>query len=185
LARQISGNSLNPNRNRTDLYPTHPVWTRALLDNVEFKGPVLEPASGYGDMVRVLEEHGYSVTASDILEGDDFLERTEPWVGDIITNPPYKLADEFIHHAMSLASGRVAMLLPIGSLGGINRYKNLWSVKPPEVVLIISRRMPVGGKTSQFNHIWCVWPRPDDVKDTKVLWVEGVLEPCRARNLQK
>jgi hypothetical protein len=74
---------------------------------------------------RVLESAGYKVRSSDILTGTDFLKECEPWVGSIITNPPYKLRNRFIATALLLATEQVAILLPIPRLGGQARYKYL------------------------------------------------------------
>lgn len=154
---RIGGNQFNSNRHPTDLYPTHPAWTEALLNTVKFSGPILEPACGNGDMVTVLERYGHRVTATDILTGEDFLSRTEPWAGDIITNPPYRFMDQFVDKATKLASGKVAMLMPVGALGGQRRFKNTWSVVVPELVLVVASRMPINGVASQFNHVWVVF----------------------------
>jgi hypothetical protein len=154
---RIGGNQSNPDRHPTDLYPTHPAWTQALLAQVTLEGPVWEPAAGNGDMVQVLEDYSYQVRATDILTGTDFLAQTDRWDGSIVTNPPYRHADEFVHKALSLTSAPVAMLLPIGALGGQRRFTQLWAAKPPSRIVVVAKRMPVYGKASQFNHIWAVW----------------------------
>ena len=54
-----------------------------------------------------LIELGYEVRSTDLIDrgygegGIDFLQTTEMWDGDILTNPPYKYAKEFIEHAMT------------------------------------------------------------------------------------
>jgi hypothetical protein len=111
-----------------DQYFTEPWVTQALLDAVKFRGVIWEPASGRGDMVRVIEAAGYSVIASDII-GDvlgftpahrhDFFSPVlsrginpyRPF--SIVTNPPYKLAERFLRHALALTEpvgGQIAML---------------------------------------------------------------------------
>jgi len=170
---RIGGNQPNPERHPTDLYPTHPVWTEALLQTVRLRGIIWECAHGNGDMTRVLKEHGYKVRATDIMTGTDFLVQSKPWKGSIVTNPPYSHADEFISKALLLASEQVAMLLPIGALGGQKRYRDLWSERPPAIIIIVAARMPIGtGGASQFNHIWAVWD-PQHDGDTVVKWVSG------------
>ncbi len=169
---RIGGNQPNQNRDKNDFYPTHPHWTATLLNVVKFDGPVWEPACGQGHMVKVIEGFGYKVRSTDIVTGDDFLKCSTRWEGDIITNPPYRLLDEFIEKAIELASGRVAMLMPIGALGGKNRLRKLWTVTPPEVVLIIASRMPVNEKTSQFNHVWAVFNAKETAKSSKIVWSE-------------
>lgn len=160
---QIAGNQHNPNRHPFDDYPTDPLWTEALLDRVEFRGRILEPSAGSGQMVEVLERRGYKVKARDLERtGDDFLSWTGRWRGSIITNPPYRHADEFLKIALGAASEQVAMLLPINGLGGKKRSAWLWHANPPALVLIVPRYMNVVDRTSQFYHVWCVWdPRYD------------------------
>ena len=167
---RIGGNQRNDDRHPNDLYPTHPHWTNVLFDVVKFKGPIWEPAAGNGDMVDVIKGRGYSVRATDISTGQDFLKCTQPWKGDIVTNPPYRILDAFIEKALELASGRVAMLMPIGALGGKSRHSRLWTVHPPETVLVVASRMPVMGKTSQFNHVWAIFNDSERPSYTRVEW---------------
>jgi hypothetical protein len=155
----LAANQFNPNRSPTDLYPTAAAWTRALLREVRLRGPLWEPAAGNGDMVRELQRAGYQVCATDVLTGVDFLTVTTPWPGAIITNPPYRFAYEFIDRALTLAAHQVAMLLPMGALGGIDRCRRLWQPRPPTLILVIANRMVVHGKPSQFNHLWAVWDK--------------------------
>jgi hypothetical protein len=111
---------LGYSRNEADYYPT-PAWcTEALLTNLSsVTGEVWEPACGEGHISTVLEGRGLFVTSSDLrftgygAGGVDFL-AAEDEVDNIITNPPYTLAEEFIIHALEAtqtASGKVAMLL--------------------------------------------------------------------------
>lgn len=108
-----------------DAYFT-PRWcTQRLLDAVELRGPVWEPACGDGAIVRVLEANGYQVTASDLVDHglesaitpSDFLAGpVSPWPGTIITNPPYRdgLDEAFVRRALEATErlgGMVAMLL--------------------------------------------------------------------------
>jgi len=58
-------------RRANDAYYTQPRVTQALLDAIKLRGRVWEPASGRQDMVRVLEQAGYQVFASDLAEDRD------------------------------------------------------------------------------------------------------------------
>lgn len=112
-------------RRENDAYWTEPRVTEALLGKVRLRGDVWEPACGRGDMVRVLQAHGYTVHASDIKRYDgapedtltlDFLDVARIWprVETIITNPPYSHAVAFIERAITLmrpVRGMVVMLL--------------------------------------------------------------------------
>lgn len=79
-----------------DLYQT-PNWvTEALIPHIPKRvKDIWEPASGAADMVKTLRHHGYSVRASDIKTGTDFLTTTVMRGQAIITNPPYSDAQQF------------------------------------------------------------------------------------------
>lgn len=160
MTRQIAGNQHNPNRKPFDDYPTDPLWTQALCDRVRFRGKIWEPACGSGQMSKVLESNGYDVLATDLeRHGADFLTHGGEWNGSIITNPPYRHADEFLQKALESATEQVAMLLPVNALGGKKRSAWLWHVQPPALTLLVPRYMNVLDRTSQFYHVWCVWDR--------------------------
>jgi hypothetical protein len=93
-----------------DDYAT-PIWVvDALLAVESFAGKICEPAPGAGHMVCALEAAGHTVTA---LAGD-FLACSAPFP-NIVTNPPFSLADAFVRHALELTyplSGKVCLLLP-------------------------------------------------------------------------
>ncbi|UPT91425.1 class I SAM-dependent methyltransferase [Bradyrhizobium barranii subsp. apii] len=109
-----------------DLYETPAVATHALLKAEKLPQILWEPACGPGAIVRVLREAGHQVLATDLIYHDsldqdhggrDFLlERELPKLADgnaveaIVTNPPFKLAGEFVEHAMKLCP-RLIMLL--------------------------------------------------------------------------
>lgn len=150
-----------------------------------FRGPILEPACGSGRLVRMLKrETGKKVVGFDIKKGHDFLERTEPWKGDIVTNPPYRggLAEKFSRHALKLASGRVAMLVQSGFVWGGRRARGLFREFKPEAIIVIPDRIYflVEGEpldSQFFSHCWIVWP--DRVKrrrgnyETLVFWANS------------
>jgi hypothetical protein len=89
-------------------------------------------------LAKVFKERGYNVVASDLIDrgygtgGVDFLKWDMPFDGDIITNPPYKYAKEFVEHALSLVpDGRkVVMFLKIQFLEGQARRKMFDEVPP-------------------------------------------------------
>jgi hypothetical protein len=168
---RIAGNQSNDDRNPTDYYPTDPRWIEALLKVHSPPGPVWEPACGQGHIVGVLRAHGYEVRATDILTGDDSLLASEPFQGSIVTNPPYRHADCFIEKALALAAGTVAMLLPLGYLGGARRTQRIWAAQPPTLALVVPQRMCVNGQASQFSHCWAVWERglADDPRRKPIL----------------
>jgi hypothetical protein len=110
-----------------DLYQTPPEAVHALLSVESFVGTIWEPACGPGSIVNVLRTAGHRVHATDILDygladsesGVDFLlEWQTPGfhIGAIVTNPPFKLAGQFVSHALTLGVPKIAMLLRLAFL---------------------------------------------------------------------
>ena len=114
-----------------DLYETPPVAVHALLRVEALPKAIWEPACGPGSIVKVLRGAGHRVYASALVQygcedsdsGVDFLmERAPPYaVGAIVTNPPYKLANKFVAHALALGIPKVVMLLRLAFLESESR----------------------------------------------------------------
>ena len=112
-----------------------------------------------GHLAKVFEKAGYDVIATDLIYrgyGDpeplDFLKETlDDFEGDIITNPPYKYALEFVQRALgSVKPGRkVAMFLKLQFLEGKAR-KEFFSVTPPVRVYVSSSRL-ICAKNGNFE----------------------------------
>lgn len=154
---RIAGNQRTGARHPADDYPTDPRWTRVLTRNVPLRGTVWEPAAGSGLMAGTLEEAGYAVRATDIASGTDFLESSDR-AGTIVTNPPYRLLDEFILHGLAQSDEMLCLLVGWHFLsGGSRRAQRIWTPHPPSRILVIPQRMPVNGTHSQFCHAWVVW----------------------------
>jgi hypothetical protein len=104
------------NREQHDYYPTPPGAVTPLLARERFTGSIWEPACGCGAMSRTLEQAGYLVRSSDLIDrgfgaaGVDFLQQAKTWGDNVVTNPPFKLAREFVEHALSIVPGKVAVL---------------------------------------------------------------------------
>jgi hypothetical protein len=127
-----------------DDFPTPPWATRALVAHVlkDF-GPfdrqsVLEPACGAGYMARPLAESFGHVLASDIHPYGfgsvrDYL--AVPYeanaVDGVITNPPFRLAEEFVLRSLIVARKGVAILARTVFIESVGRYRNLFLQRPP------------------------------------------------------
>jgi hypothetical protein len=117
---------------RFDLYETPAVAVEALLRVEQIPHRIWEPAAGRGAIVRVLRDHGHAVIASDIHNYgnlhfvSDFLaqERLPAGCEAIVTNPPFRLAEEFVAHALELAP-LVIMLLRLAFLESERRCRIL------------------------------------------------------------
>lgn len=114
----------------------------------ELNPNIWEPACGEGHLSKRLKEYGYKVKSTDLIDrgygqgGVDFLQETEIWDGDILTNPPYIHAKSFVEKSMDLLpEGRKAfMFLKLQFLEGKAR-RRLFEQYPPRVVYVSSSRI--------------------------------------------
>ena len=169
------------NRRKDDFYPTPPRGISALLDVEKFDGPIWEPACGDGAISRVLCEHGYDVVSTDLVDRGygqsnvDFLLEWRPRAPNIVTNPPFKLAVPFVRNAVALSTGKVAMLLKIAFLGGIERGA-MFRETPLARCWVFSQRLSFqpGGSTAarslegggMMAFAWFVWDHAHTGKPT-------------------
>jgi hypothetical protein len=171
----VTGNRRSPLSERgDDLYETPTVVTEALLRVEDLPHRIWEPAAGRGAIVNVLRGRGHDVVATDLVDygipgqearRDFLLERAQDGVGAIVTNPPYKLADQFVEHALKLCP-RVIMLLRLAFLESVRRTPILDSGHLARVH-VFKRRAPMmhregwtGPKiTSALAFAWFVWDR--------------------------
>lgn len=167
-----------------DYYQT-PAWaTRELLTVERFPGSVLEPCSGAGAMSRILEDEGLDVDSSDIrtddtvygLRGVDVFEYDRDSYDHVITNPPYKCAEEVARHSLTVARHKVALLLKLTFLESTKRSA-LWRETPLRSVYVFRSRVtmhpegtekPKNGGTITYG--WFVWDNNFTGKPT-IGWV--------------
>lgn len=160
---------------RDDLYETPAVAVRALLRAEPLPHEIWEPAAGRGAIVNVLRDAGHDVLASDLVDygmpsqfiGRDFLMELRAPVGcrTIVTNPPFKLADDFVRHALRLCP-KVVMLLRLAFLEG-SRRRDILDDGELARVHVFRNRLPMmhrdgwEGKqaTSATPFAWFVWDR--------------------------
>ena len=125
-----ASNHTDKERQSDDFYATDSIAIDCLLEKATLSNNLWECACGEGDLSRRLEEFGYNVKSTDLIYrgygmgGVDFLKCTEVFDGDIITNPPYKYAQEFVEKAMDIMEdGKcLCMLLKLTFLEGKKRY---------------------------------------------------------------
>ena len=196
MADLSTGNKRAPLADRKDdLYETPPVAVRALLAEENIPPKVWEPACGPGSIVGVLRESGRIVYASDLVDYGcpgqiarrDFLsESAAPEDVDIIiTNPPFKLAAEFVAHGLTLVP-RVVMLLRLAFIESERRTQILDSGQLARV-LVFKKRLPMmhrhgweGPKTgSGMAFAWFIWDRnhngPTELR--RIAWRDPDAEP--------
>ena len=179
IAMKIVGHNLDNNREKDDYYATPPSCTKALLCVEQFVGDVYEPCCGQGHISEVLIDKGYHVESSDLVDRGygkprvDFLMETKPRK-NVVTNPPYRNALDFVRKATDLADNKVAMLLKLNFLEGVAR-KEFFMTRPPAKVYVFSSRQSLmkGGvphKGGMIALAWCVWEKNYN-GETKVNWI--------------
>lgn len=141
-----ASNHTDAEREDNDFYATEPKVLILLLERETFDDLIWEPACGKGHLSEVLKQSGYIVKSTDLVDrgygksGVDFLKCTTPFNGDIITNPPYKYAQEFVEHALELIPNghKVAMFLKLTFLESKNR-RSLFESNPPFCICIVKQ----------------------------------------------
>ena len=173
-AQGLVGFAHDSNRAEFDYYPTPAVATEALLAVEKFEGDIWEPACGDGAVSKVLEAHGYKVRSTDLIdrgygEGNhDFL--TSPYTAtNVITNPPFKLAEKFVELSLQRTTGKVALLGKLQFLEGAKR-KIMFNNTPYKACYVFSKRLTLtrnGEKMKNSGMIafaWFVWEHGYDEK---------------------
>jgi hypothetical protein len=171
-----------------DFYATPACAVEALLRVENLPLRLWDPCCGSGTIVRVLRDSGREVIGSDLVErgdptcfgGRDFLlERKAPdGCRGIVANPPYKLAEQFVAHALQL-SPLVIMLLRLAFLESKRRTDILERAGLARVH-VFRNRIPMmhragwdGPKASSaIAFAWFVWDRDHDGPPTlqRISW---------------
>ena len=147
----------------------------------------LEPACGAGHMARVLKEYFGEVRSSDAHHYGygtvrDYLDvpyeaNAVDWV---ITNPPFRLAEQFVERSLIVARRGVAVLVRTVFIESVGRYRNLFESNPPSIFAQYAERVPmVRGRldrkaSTATGYAWLVWQKPA-IGSTRLTWVP----PCR------
>lgn len=144
----MGANGLVSDREANDFYATEPKATELLLEKETFNKNILEPCAGMVHIRDVLVSHGYDVTATDLIyRGVDDIKQEDvfnikEFNGDIITNPPYKIALPILKHCLDIipTGNKVAMFLKVLFLEGKER-KKFFEENPPKVIYVASGRL--------------------------------------------
>ncbi len=161
-------------REHQDYYASPPQVIDDLFGREEFSENIWECACGEGHLSKRMEELGKKVYSTDLIDrgygisGIDFLLESKKWKGDIITNPPYRLAQQFVEQAIELIDdgNKVAMLLKIHFLEGKAR-KIMYEKYPLKTLYVWSGRIScaLNGKFENIKHGspmmfgWYVWEK--------------------------
>ena len=178
---------------KDDFYATPAIAVHALLAVEDVPRIVWEPACGDGAIVSVLRDSGREVNATDLvsrgcpfsLSGIDFLMERQSPADAIVTNPPFKLAEEFASHGKTLAR-RVYLLLRLSFLEGLRWERGLATGLAR--VHVFAPRLPFmhrhdydGPKNSNSGmpFAWFVWDREHEGPPT-IGWVNARKIPTTA-----
>jgi hypothetical protein len=172
LSRAVPGYPDATNRHPEDYYRTPRRAVDALLAVERFDGPVWEPACGDGAISEILLETGHQVVSTDLIDrgygqhGVNFLQSAvRNDVKHVITNPPFRLAQAFVEHALELVDGKVVMLMRTLFLEG-GRRKEFFARTPLARVWVFSSRINVArggdpryadGLGGMVSFSWFVW----------------------------
>jgi hypothetical protein len=137
-------------------------------------------------MSVALAEYVGKVTSSDVFDYGfgsvaDFLkakydDQSFDWV---ITNPPFRLAEDFTKRALKIARHGVAMLTRTVFIGSVGRYERLFNSNPPTAFAQFTERVPmVKGRidkkaSTATGYGWLVWERGRP--ESRLVWIP----PCR------
>ena len=163
-----------------DFFPTPPWGVRALIKYVlpvlglTTQGTCWEPAAGEGHMVEPLREYFGQVYASDIHDYGKGYD-VGSFIGDgvdvahcqfeptwVVTNPPFKLGEEFVRRALIEAKIGVAMLARSVFIESAARYPLFSSSAFAAFAPFCSRLPMVKGRwdpaaSSATSYAWFVW----------------------------
>lgn len=174
-----ASNHTNKEREKDDYYATDPNALRILLDKLENDGITLhkdiwECACGEGHLSKVLKSKNYNVYSTDLVnrgyedEKMDFLKVNATEIdADILTNPPYKFAKEFVRKALEIQKDGyyTIMFLKIQFLEGQARQE-LFKKYPPKFIYVNSKRQlcAMNGEFEKYKataicYCWFVWQK--------------------------
>ena len=122
-------------------------------------------------MSEVLKAAGYNVTSSDLIDRGYGAVKSifdyEHFNGDIITNPPYKLALDCVKKSLDIVDNgrKVAMFLKIQFLESKAR-REFFEQCPPKVLYVASRRLMCAKngdfeqyKGAAMSFCWFIWEK--------------------------
>lgn len=191
LGTSLAGTSLIRERVENDYYATPHESTKLLLEVEKFQGDFIEPCVGGGHIAEMLKEYypNSEIVGVDLINRgykntivSNYFDYSFDGNYNVVTNPPYNLAQEFLEHSMEqLQEGKkVAMFLKIQFLEGVKR-KELFKKYPPKIIHVFSKRqkpwrngsnVDENGKpwSSTMCFAWFIWEK-GYVGQTVINWI--------------
>lgn len=174
-----ASNHTKEERQSEDFYATDSLATELLLELEDVNKEVIDNSVGEGHLVKPLIERGHNVQGFDIIDRGfpntevcDFLQTKFlfPVRKDIIMNPPYRYAKEFVEKSLNILADdyKVFAFLKIQFLESRGR-KQLFKDYPPKTVYVASSRLTCA-KNGDFEkmknsggsaacYAWFVWQK--------------------------
>lgn len=191
-----ASNHSDVEREINDFYATPDIATKPLINYLKVNYPdfskrlIWEPACGKGHISEALKQNGYFVTSTDLIDrgyGDcgpeyDFLKVNKSTNAHIVTNPPYKYAQEFVEKSIEIMEDGAlcCMLMKLTFLEGNKRY-DMFQKYPPKHLLVFSNRIncALGGDFETTPKLggavaygWYIWEKGYTGK-TMIEWIKA------------
>lgn len=185
-------------RELNDFYATPPIATKELIKYLKENYPeidndvIWEPACGKGHISQALINEGFNVVSTYLIdrgyrpglygENCNFLSEKNDYAAvHIITNPPYKYAQEFVEKAMEiLKDGKLCcMFLKLTFLEGKKQYE-MFKKFPPEKILVFSSRVNCAHsgnfekepeRGGAVAYAWYIW-RKGNTNSPVIEWIK-------------
>jgi hypothetical protein len=194
-----ASNHSDVEREINDFYATPDIAVEPLIEYLKINYPkifddiIWEPACGKGHISEALINAGFNVISSDLIDrgyssslcGEKFnflSEKNDYTDAHIITNPPYKYAQEFVEKSIEiLQKGKLCcMLMKLTFLEGNKRYE-MFQKYPPKHLLVFSNRIncalggdfettPKHGGAVAYG--WYIWEKGFTGKTT-IDWIKA------------
>lgn len=159
-------------RDEHDWY-VEPEWcSQRLFEREIFLGDVTDPACGMGRIVLAAREVGLAAGGMDLIDRGygylqgDFMQLETVLFDNIVSNPPFSIAEEFARKALRQTKRKVALLLPANWVQGDRRSR--WLAQTPllRVYFITPRPSMPPGRVIEAgvkpgngttDYCWMVW----------------------------
>lgn len=146
-----ASNHTDHERAKHDFYATEPKAVLELMKVEKFEGTIWENCCGMGHLSEPMIKAGYNVVSTDLIDRGygtgnvDFFKCDKPLGDNIVTNPPYSMALEWVEHSLDLLpiGKKLALFLPIQFLESDKRAK-LFKERPPVRIWVATNRLLCG-----------------------------------------
>ena len=185
-----ASNHTNHERAEHDYYATEPKAADLICEVEQFDGGIWENCCGEGHLSKRFIELCNEVVSTDLIDRGygrgniDFFKCDKALAPNIVTNPPYKYAKEWVEHSLELieAGKKVALFLPIQFLESDSR-RDLFKNNPPKTVYVCVNRILCGingdftAKDKDGNTLYNKDGQPKKMSSAKCyawfVWVKG------------